>query len=129
MVSIPFPDGFRRWQFQFDYNGEVSFLQCIFRCLQVITYGKFYPSVETFKRDCERHSLPPRALTPIMQPNSPKMRREPRVITPVRNSVNSYTSALKGDISPVRSPANVPVPKDSFGKSIYLGNCFTLIVL
>ena len=69
-MSIPFPDGTRRCQFQFDSDGEISFILRVIRCLQNITSGRFSSSVENFVRECERHSsslYDKRVLLPMKQ--------------------------------------------------------------
>jgi hypothetical protein len=119
-MSIPFLDGTRRWQFQFDSDGEISFILRVIRCLQNITAGRFSSSVENFVRECECHSssiYDNRMLLPMRQTGTftnktldttPALQSFRPNIGPKTNG--SATPDTKAFMNTTTSP-----PKDAFG--------------
>ena len=124
-MSIPFPDGTRRWQFQFDSDGEISFILRVIRCLKNITAGRFSSSVENFVRECERHSssiYDHRVLLPMRQTGTFTNYGEILETTPAVHSFRQSMERTKtnGSATP-DTKASVIIatspPKDEFGNS------------
>lgn len=123
VMSIPFPDGIRRWQFQFDSAGEISFMQRVIRCLQNITSGRFSSSVENFVRECERHSsslYDHRVLLPARQAGTFTNFGESIETIPAlqsaRLNIGTKTNGSATSDTKVSMTIATTPPKDTFGK-------------
>ena len=129
ILSAPFPDGSRRWQFQFDSDGELSFIQRFLRCLQSIMAGQFSPTVDDLIRDCRRHCMIRNVAftSPSTRQSDLPPQQVQSAITPAKNTARQYSAVLKSNtptssrtISPVSKTADsgsTSSLKDHFGKN------------
>jgi hypothetical protein len=123
-MSIPFPDGTRRWQFQFDSDGEISFILRVIRCLQNITAGRFSSSVENFVRECERHSssiYDSRVLLPMRQTgtfaNFGETLEKTQALLSSQQNIGTKTNGTATPDAKTSMSTTTSPPKDAFGKN------------